>query len=229
MPIEHLIEQVTIVEPALELRKPRLKVRVEYKDPNPDGVLPTPSESVDLVLCLSVLHHVANVSFVLHEIARVLSTGGFAIVREPTISMGDWRGPRRGLTAHERGIPLQMLRDMIENAGLDVVKETRCMFSLTPRLTRVAGIAHPYNSPRVVALDELAARLFSWNQTYHATRLYQRFRPTDVSFVLAKRDDPSNRPAFASRGRRKASSAAENEEARLSRSASSSDFVARFG
>jgi SAM-dependent methyltransferase len=181
------VGQVTIVEPSPELRQTVLKVPVEYRDPAPHGGLPMASGSVDLVLCLSVLHHIANVSLVIGEIARVLRGGGFAIVREPTISMGDWRNPRRGLTAHERGIPLPTLREMISDAGLDVANETRCMFPLTPRVARLARIDPPYDSARAVRLDELASRLFAWNRTYHATRLDQRFRPTAVCFVLSKR------------------------------------------
>jgi len=185
--IEDRVGRLTIVEPSPELRNARLRLPVEYVEPQADGALPMPSRSVDLVLCLSVLHHIAKVSFAITEIARVLRAGGFAVIREPTISMGDWRKQRRGLTAHERGIPLRLLRDMIADVGLEVVNETRCMFSLTTRLTRLAGIGLPYNSAGVVVLDAFACRLFGWNQTYHATHLHQRFRSTGVYLVLTKR------------------------------------------
>ena len=174
------------MEPSPELRQVSLSVPVEYREPAPDGGLPMASGSVDLVLCLSVLHHIANVSFVIGEIGRVLRAGGFAIVREPTISMGDWRRPRRGLTAHERGIPLPTLRAMFADAGLDVRRETRCMFPLTPRVARLGLIGLPYDSGSVVRMDELACRLFARNRTYHATRWYQRFRPTAACFVLGR-------------------------------------------
>jgi len=54
-----------------------------------------------------VLHHIANVE------PRTLASwhaycvrGGLLVVRDPISWMGDWRQPRRGLTANERGLPL---------------------------------------------------------------------------------------------------------------------------
>lgn len=185
LPIENRLGRVTIVEPARSLRQARLRVPVTYAYPGADGVLPIESASVDLVLCLSVLHHIPNVSFAIREIARVLTGGGLAIIREPTISMGDWRRPRPGLTAHERGIPLRLLRAAMRDAGLEVVSETRCVFSLTGRLARLPGV-EPYNSSLVVFLDELACRLFDWNETYHPRHLYQRLRPTAAAFVAVR-------------------------------------------
>ena len=101
----------------------------------------TPSKFRDilafaLVTCFGVLHHIPNVSFVMSELGRVLEPGGVMLLREPVISMGDWRKPRRGLTKRERGIPLHLLQRIAVESGFEVIKQSLCMFPTTPRLFR---------------------------------------------------------------------------------------------
>lgn len=43
--------------------------------------------------------------------------GYHALIREPTISTGNWRRPRPGLTRRERGISKPILRAVVERAG----------------------------------------------------------------------------------------------------------------
>ena len=76
------------------------------------------------MICLGVLHHVPTVGRVIGELARVLRPGGRMIVREPMVSMGDFRQPRPGLTARERGIPRALMRRFHQQAGLTILAES---------------------------------------------------------------------------------------------------------
>ena len=97
--------------------------------------------------------------------------------------MGDWRRPRRGPTRRERGIPLPLFRRMIRATGFRVASERLCLFPLIPRLWRALG-RPAYDSPLATRLDALLSRAFAWNLHYHATSTVQRFRPTNVYYVL---------------------------------------------
>lgn len=181
-PVVARARKVTIVESSDGFRNPRF----EYVKPNPGGALAFPDSSFDLISCLGVLHHVPNVSKVLKELARCLMPNGVALVREPIISMGDWRLPRRGLTKRERGIPLPIFRRLIDAAGLDVEREAKCMFSLTSRFKYL--LREPvYNSATVVRLDSLLCQLPIWPKGYHPRVWLQKLKPTCVFYVLRKR------------------------------------------
>jgi 2-polyprenyl-3-methyl-5-hydroxy-6-metoxy-1,4-benzoquinol methylase len=140
----------------------------------------------DLLTCFGVLHHIPNVSTLVSEFYRCLAPDGYALVREPVISMGDWREPRPGLTKRERGIPLGILRNTLREAGFTIVRETLCMFSVTQRLGRILRES-PFNCRAIVRWDRLASRLFAWNLRYHATNVLQKLRPVAVFYVLRKR------------------------------------------
>ena len=144
---------------------------------------PSKTATFDLITCLGVLHHIPNVSTVLTELRRSLKPGGYLLLREPVISMGDWRHPRPGLTQHERGIPLPLFRTLIAQRDFEVVSERLCMFPATAKLASAAGQA-AYNSPFATRLDAVLSRILAWNLRYHATSLPAKFRPTSVYYVL---------------------------------------------
>ncbi|HSQ59546.1 MAG TPA: methyltransferase domain-containing protein [Acidobacteriota bacterium] len=186
LPLSGRMSRATIVEASERLKGGSVGgTPVQYVAPDPQGGLPFDSESFDLVCCLSTLHHIPNVTAVLREMARVVRGGGVVLLREPTTSMGDWRIPRRGLTKNERGIPLDYFRTAIRGANLRVLKETRCMNALTPRLGAFLR-RDAYNSRGLVLFDEFVNRLLDWNKTYHARGLIQRVRPWSVAYVLQK-------------------------------------------
>ncbi len=190
IPITGRAAEITIVEPSKALRRDTVgSSKLTYVEPNVTGSLPFESSSVDLIVCLGVLHHIPRVSQALREFSRVLCEGGTVLLREPTISMGDWRQARPGLTARERGIPLRIFRQMIAGTGLTVLHETRCMFSLTGRLAR-RGVL-PYNHKSLVLLDRVACAATSRNSAYHPRNFWQRFRPVSVFYVLQKGADVS--------------------------------------
>ncbi len=185
-PILERVDKITILEPSDAFVVQDInKVPVTYVKPNMDGSLPFPTNSFDLITCFGVLHHIANVSTVVGELYRCLRPGGYLLVREPTLSMGDWRKPRAGLTKRERGIPLNIFRQIISTTGFEVINEKRCMFSLTRHLNRI--MKEPvYNSKTALLIDEVFCWLFAWNSKYHAPKKIDKLRPTSVFYVLSK-------------------------------------------
>ncbi len=179
-------DRVSILEPSDGFKGTVLKgVPVSYVKPVAAGDMPFDSDSLDLITCFGVLHHIPNVSKIVDEFYRVLKPGGYALVREPIISMGDWRKPRTGLTKRERGIPLPVLRGFVEQAGFKVVRERKCMFSLTSRLKHIIS-GSVFNNPAIVALDAVLSALPIWPRVYHARNGLQKLRPTAVYYVLQK-------------------------------------------
>lgn len=189
LPILKCADEVTVLEPSDGFASTEIAGKpVRYVKPDASGRMPFQDEAFDLAICFSVLHHIPNVSVIIQELFRVLQHGGYVMLREPTHSMGDWRFPRRGLTKHERGIPIEIFRDIVRSAGFEVVKETRCNFSLTSRLAPL--LKRPvWTYDRVVQMDAWLCSLGIWPNAYHATRLWHRFRPTGVAYVLRKPTD----------------------------------------
>ena len=185
-PLLYRTDRVTILEPCEAFFATEIMgVPVEYVKPRVSGKMPFLDEAFDLITCFGCLHHIPNVSTVIGEAFRCLRDSGFALIREPIISMGDWRKPRRGLTRRERGIPLPIFREIIGTAGFTILKQTQCGFSLIPRLgTLLKG--HVYNSTTAVKLDTILSRLFAWNDRYHPVTPWQKLKPTAVAYVLRK-------------------------------------------
>jgi SAM-dependent methyltransferase len=190
-PIADRLKRITIVEPSDALvARHILGVPVEYAKPTPQGELPFAADAFDLITCFGVLHHIPNVSAVLGELFRCLMPGGWLLLREPTVSMGDWRRPRAGLTKRERGIPIGILRRMVRSAGFRVLSEARCNSSVIRALQGRIGKRSVWNSPVAVAIDSLLCRLLSWNEVYHAAHWIQKVRPASLFLVLTKPRQP---------------------------------------
>ncbi len=186
IPLVPRARSVTIVEPSDGFARTHIEGKpVRYVKPDVSGILPFADRSFDVVVCFSVLHHIPNVSTVVAEMSRVARPGGYVLLREPTVSMGDWRFPRRGLTKRERGIPRKLLRTLVRKAGLVTIKETLCMFSLTSRLNRFTRNG-AWSSPLATTLDRWICALPIWSSRYHTTRFWHRFRPTAIAMVLRK-------------------------------------------
>jgi SAM-dependent methyltransferase len=184
LPILGRCGNVTILEPADGFQNEHFT----YVKPSAGGRFPFSDESFDLITCLSVLHHIPNVSFIISEIARVLRGGGYALLTEPTHSMGDWTYPRRGLTKRERGIPVPLLRRMVSESGLSIVRETKCHFSLTSRLIYITRDC-PFNHGWAVNLDDWLCRLPIWPTSYHPPTWLHKIKPCALFFVLTKNQE----------------------------------------
>ncbi len=188
LPIISRIDRITILEPSSAYSNRNLEgVPVQYVKPEACGRMPFEDQSFDLVTSFGCLHHVPNVSTVIREMGRCLTPDGVIMLREPIISMGDWRQPRPGLTKRERGIPLGILRAIVAAAGLSVIRETLGGFPLTSRL-RVFLKTHPYNSYVAVMFDKLCSRCFAWNYRYHPMNVFEKLTPTFASLVITQSD-----------------------------------------
>jgi len=187
LPIIDRFRSVTILDPSDAFARGQdiRGVPARWVKPEPDGHLPFDDGTFDLITCFGVLHHVPNVTFVISELARTLRIGGHMLLREPIVSLGDWRKPRPGLTLRERGIPLHILTRAVERNGLAIRRLTLCAFPLVPRLVGLVR-RDVYNSVAATRLDALLCRAFSWNINYHPRTMIQRFRPMSVYLVLDK-------------------------------------------
>jgi SAM-dependent methyltransferase len=186
VPIQERVGDITFLEPGNFTKSPQLtQPTVQYAKPGADGVFPFSSTTFDLIVCFSALHHIPKVSQAISEIFRVLRPGGWALLREPIISMGDWRHSRFGLTKNERGIPHVLLRRFVREAGFRIVYERMCCFSLTSRL-RVLTRDCAYNSRRVMAVDSVLCSIPFWPTAYHPVNVFHKLRPTAAAFVLKR-------------------------------------------
>lgn len=185
-PLADRIGQLIIVESAdAYQKKPALDVPTEWRKASVAGDLDLQDASIDLTTCFGVLHHIPNVTHVVHELGRVTKPGGFALIREPVISMGDWTYDRPGLTQHERGIPRHILRRQVNDAGFVIERETLCFFSGTSVIGRLIkrGV---YDKKPWVIFDEFASKAFAFNYRYHAQSRWQKVRPTSSALVLRR-------------------------------------------
>lgn len=181
------ISRLTIVEPAEKYwRSTVAGIATQYMCPRPDGTLELPGGSFDLVTAFGVLHHIPNVSHVFSELLRVLKPGGRLTIREPVVSMGDWRQPRHGLTARERGIPFNAMEALIEKHRCQVDQRHLVGFGPLLKIASKFNSSSHWNSPAFVWIDALLSAAFAPNYRYHRTKLLQRFAPTMGHWIITK-------------------------------------------
>jgi SAM-dependent methyltransferase len=192
LPVLHNAEHAVIVDPGAYDFASRLAPQIEYRKPSHSGRLPASAGEFELVTCFSALHHIPNVSAVISDFYRVLTPGGFVLLREPTISMGDWRGARIGLTKRERGIPLRLLDQIVTAAGFEIMRRTRCVSPAASRLARLCGIPRPFNSPWFTRFDRVACVLAGWQNIYHPVKWWQKLQPSAACYVLRKPPNESS-------------------------------------
>jgi len=139
LPIISHINNITIIEPSENMRSDKIgSITPRYVKPEISGKINFEDEKFDLITCFGTLHHIPNVTFVLTELCRILKKDGVLLIREPIISMGDWRQKRIGLTKNERGIPVSFFDGFFKNDSLEVVSKQYC-FTLTSLLQRKFG------------------------------------------------------------------------------------------
>jgi SAM-dependent methyltransferase len=185
LPIIDKITNLTIIEPSSQTVSLMLgNIKPVYVKPNMYGNIDFPDDTFDLITCLSTLHHIPNVSFVLSELFRVLKPGGYLLLREPINSMGDWKTKRPGLTANERGIPKDYLSGIIQKARVQIVKRHyyACMTSFLQRLFK----SFSFTSNAYLYFDKYFSKIFTFNIHYHPENKIQRISPSSVFYVLKK-------------------------------------------
>lgn len=196
MPISNRIDRLTIVDPSDEFTSSDVcGTPCCYVQPEPSGILPFTDGTFDLVTCFGVLHHIPNVSAVLDEIRRCLEPGGAFLLREPTGSMGDWSEARAGLTKRERGLPRDWLQDAVTAAGFSIIAANEIGFRpLGATWAKLSGRS-VYDTAVGTLADRMLASAFRWNYRYHATSIWERFRPSAIYLVLRKEGKLSDRCA----------------------------------
>ena len=185
-PIADRINRLTIVDPSdAFVRSNVFGIPCEYIKPTGNGTLPFAEGTFDLITCFGVLHHIPNVSHVVAELARCLKPDGHALIREPIVSMGDWRYSRPGLTKRERGLPLHLFKSIVVDAGLIQQHVGLCMFRPISMIGDIFKL-RVYNSMALVWADDLSCALLRWNTHYHVHSAYQKLRPQSAFLVTAK-------------------------------------------
>ena len=186
-PIIGQINHVTILDPSDAFSEVNeiFDTPCTYLKPTPEGNIPFEDRQFDLITSLGVMHHIPNVSHVMSECSRCLNNGGIMLLREPIVSMGDWRKPRHGLTKRERGIPIEILDEIIARSGLKVKRRAYCVFPAIPKLAGQFRIA-TYNNPLLTNFDAFLSWLLSWNAKYHRTQLHEKFAPASIYYILEK-------------------------------------------
>lgn len=190
LPIADRIRELLIIDPGESI--PACPAPLPPNNqiiPDLYGKVDIEDASVDLVCSFSTLHHIANVSDVINESYRILKPGGWMIISDPIVSMGDWRSPRPGLTATERGIPLGIMRRIFRDAGFSIQHESLCMFPTTARLakfTKLIGRPDIFNLRLAVEFDHFLSRLTKWRYRYDRQSRLEKLTPTQGYFVLTK-------------------------------------------
>ncbi|MBL8327723.1 MAG: class I SAM-dependent methyltransferase [Rubrivivax sp.] len=181
------VQSLTIVEPEQKFWTDQVAgIPARYEMPASDGRLPYQADRFGLVTAFGVLHHIPNVSAVFGELCRVLRPGGLLILREPIVSMGDWRSSRPGLTARERGLPVGCVRDLARSHGMHLRAEHQIGFGPWLKLCNKLAASSVWNNSSFVGIDRTLSAAFRWNYRYHRTTTWQRFAPTVGVWVCEK-------------------------------------------
>jgi ubiquinone/menaquinone biosynthesis C-methylase UbiE len=185
IPIKDYLKEIHILEPSDNLIAQTLEnIPLKYSKPSINGKMPYEDNKFDIITCFGTLHHIPNVSFVMSELKRVLKPGGYLLIREPIISMGDWNKPRKGLTKYERGIPLNIFREIIKTNNFKILKERTCLTMLffLQKLFKTTL----YNKVAYLKFDVFFSKLLMFNYHYHATNKLQRIAPNNIFYILTK-------------------------------------------
>jgi len=186
IPIIKFANKITIIEPSKKFKHNEIGgKKVAYITPSVIGKISVIDNSYDLITCFSVLHHIPNVSFVLSELNRVLKPGGYLLIKEPIVSMGDWTKSRKGLTKNERGIPLFFFNKVIKNNNFLLIHKSMFRFP-TVKLLSFFKLNFSWNSYFTIYLDYFLSKLFFWNNKYHCKNNFEKLRPQSIFLVLKK-------------------------------------------
>jgi len=190
-PIISKINKLTIIEPSDNLVSQKIgNLKPIYIKPNIDGSLELDSNSYDLITCFGTLHHIPNVSYVLSEMIRVLKPNGYLLIREPIISMGDWRKNRKGLTKNERGIPVSFFDSEFSKYPMGIISKKYC-FTGTSLFMKAFGkfLKKPIFSYNLyIFFDSFLSSILKNNVHYLSNRKLDKVAPSSIFYVLKKLD-----------------------------------------
>lgn len=187
LPVISNLAHITALDPSEQFNTSKLRdVPISHVRPSIEGKMPFTDSHFDIITSFGALHHIANVSLLLEECHRVLKPGGVFFCREPIVTMGDWRKPRRGLTKNERGIPLDLFTEMVEKSGFEISSKTLFDFAPLGRILSILGIA-TFAHKTTTILDYLLSRIFAFNKKYHRVSTLEKFGPASLYLVLRKK------------------------------------------
>jgi len=92
-------------------------------------------------------------------------------------------GMRIGLSPLERGIPVEFYINYAEKNNLKIVKIVYFAFGPWNYLKNIIG--NRFTSIKV-HIDFILSKLFSFNNHYERTKMYQKFAPCAVGIVFLK-------------------------------------------
>jgi SAM-dependent methyltransferase len=187
LPVADRLSKITIIDPSDEFAAHGALegIPLEYRKPAVDGRMDFPDNHFQFATSMGAMHHIANVSTVMGELYRCLVPGGFMLFREPIVTQGDWRQPRRGLTKNERGIPRRLMQQIATGAGFKI--DYAGLFDFAPFTRAMASVGRPaFTSAIATRVDRILSLLFAFNTRYHRTRLIERFGPASLAMVLRK-------------------------------------------
>lgn len=188
-PIISNINNLTIIEPSDELINNVIgELKPAYVKPAINGELLFDDDVFDLITCFGTMHHIPNVTFVLEEMIRVLKPGGYLLIREPIVSMGDWRFHRIGLTKNERGIPVKYFEAIFRGNKLEVISKIYCLtgINFVQKLLKDIFVKPLYSYKGYIYFDKYLSSFLRWNCKYHPTNVIQKIAPQSIFFVLKK-------------------------------------------
>ena len=179
------VNNLVIIDPSLKTRSSKIgDVIPLVVIPSHTGIIPFEDNKFDLITCFGTLHHIPNVTFLMKELHRVLKPGGIICIREPIKSMGDWNYRRKGATACERGIPINIFDKIIANLGYSIINRS-CCYTCRGFFQRTFGykfsISKSYHQ-----LDKYLSTMLERNIYYHPTSFWEKLCPSIVFYVLKK-------------------------------------------
>lgn len=186
-PFTRNIGEIFGVEPEERWWRDKIgSAKAKYLKPAFDGKISLETCSCDLSICLGVLHHIPNVSYVVGELSRVLKKDGIAVFREPVTMMGDFRFPRLRMSPHERGIPPEIFKKILKDSGMTIKQFVLFDNPIVSRSAQKIGIKKPYDSEFIVKMDSMASKLFTWNMHYYPKNIFEKIAPSSVFVVAVK-------------------------------------------
>lgn len=155
-------------------------------DANIDASINLKSNSINLIVAFSVLHHIPNVSKCLGELYRVLKDDGIMFLREPCGSMGDWRGPR-STTPNERGISKKWFLKEFDKLNLRLLSSpVPVLFDQLNKIFVKSIFGRLSSFHLIYFLDRIISKVVSFNDYYWRDNYLKKIGPSAYFYRLKK-------------------------------------------
>lgn len=154
--------------------------------PNATGKIKVKTNSCDVFLAFSVLHHIPKVSKVFSEARRILRPGGLFLVREPCSSMGIW-ATKRSATPNERGIPKSIILEYAKkNNFCNLYNPCPILFEPINKILQKINGYKILKNKILYFFDLVISRIFVINDNYWRNRWFQKLAPSSYFYFFKK-------------------------------------------